>query len=467
MARGQQCRPTCSCASARTRLLPAFRRSVQHSSTASQPDVGAGEFLGYQVHSPLRQRAAIDVTTQVLVVGLDAFALTTAALAGPPGGTSRCETGTLRHVGALAGHARALGGDPLAGATGPVATSAHLRRARYGRGARYVAGHRRARPGGQHRDREPHPGWAPNIALLPAGRGRRRPRALRGRGARGRTAVSVAPRPARTEWDRAPGWDGQRSTSCSAAGLPAFAFGPGRGRGALPTRARSPRRRRHGRGRRDPRVVHQRRPPRGPPGALGLDRRRRRRRRAAGDRPSPGRRPAAGHGGGGRQRRSRRRRPHRDRQRLHRAQGIARLDPDRRSHAERARSSRSAPASPDHSTRRSDPGHGAHRSGRRVPLDVVGIGGGPDNTNDQFTNGAVVAVDDLSQIALTDPFRGAAIQFRSGVDEDATAVVAHDVELSQPTGPADLGSSRSSVACPRSSSWCWCSSCSRCSSTCS
>jgi hypothetical protein len=79
------------------------------------------------------------------------------------------------------------------------------------------------------------------------------------------------------------------------------------------------------------------------------------------------------------------------------------------------------------------------RAGRRVPLDVVGIGSGPDRSNDQFANGVVVSADELPRIALTEPFTGAAVRYRAGVDaERASTVLARDVELTRPTRPADV-----------------------------
>jgi predicted lysophospholipase L1 biosynthesis ABC-type transport system permease subunit len=79
------------------------------------------------------------------------------------------------------------------------------------------------------------------------------------------------------------------------------------------------------------------------------------------------------------------------------------------------------------------------RAGRRELLDVVGIGSGPDTANSQFANGAVVSRDDLARIGLTEPFTGAAIVYRAGVDpERASASIGRDLELVRPVRPADL-----------------------------
>ncbi len=415
--------------------LPAFRRSVQQLATASQPDVGAGEFLGYQVHSPLRQRAAIDVTTQVLVVGLDAFALTT-ALAG-----LLVSALTLRRTFAASELSPAA-----LGALG--ATRSQVRRARWATTAPFVAlgtgvalavavAAAGIGPAGSTGSREPHPGWAPNVALLALG-AVVVALALFGVAALAGEPRRRASRPART---------GGIATRLGRSGAPPavllgsrFAFDPGRGRGALPTRATlaaatigvagvvailvwstSV----------DHLAVH--------PERWGwiAD--------AVVDdvQPATVRRLV-------------------DDPQLAAVAVVDNADLDVGGHTVTAsafterKGSLGWTLTDGRMPRTGEITLGARlagsldtsvgsrvtvltRSGRRVPLDVVGIGSGPDNTNDQFANGAVVAVDDLSQIALTDPFRGAAIQFRSGVDEDAaSAVVARDVELSRPTRPADL-----------------------------
>ena len=79
------------------------------------------------------------------------------------------------------------------------------------------------------------------------------------------------------------------------------------------------------------------------------------------------------------------------------------------------------------------------RSGRRVPLEVVGIGSGPDRTTDPFGDGVLIAPDDLSQYRAHRSLPGGPISFRPDVDADAASTaVARDVELTRPGRPADL-----------------------------
>ena len=416
--------------------LPAFKRSVQQLATASQPDVGAGEFLGYQVHSALRQRAAVDVTTQVLVVGLDAFALTTALA-----GLLACALTLRRYFAASELSPASL--------TALGATRSQVRRARLATSAPFVAlgtgvalvfalALAGLGPAGSTARREPHPGWSPNVALLLvgavvvafalfavatlAGEPRRRvARAARPSALAARLGRSGAP-PAVVLGSR-------------------FALDPGRGRGALPTRAAlvaavvgvagvvailvwstSV----------DRLAVHPERwgwvadaflddvqpatvrrlvdDPQVAAVALvddaELDVEGRtvnasaftERKGSVGWTVTDGRMPARA--------------------------GEILLGARLADALDTSTGSRVTVIT---------------RSGRRVPLDVVGIGSGPDRSTDPFANGVVISPEDLSQIALTDPFRGAAITFRPGVDADAASTaMARDVELTRPGRPADL-----------------------------
>jgi hypothetical protein len=416
--------------------VTAFRKSAQELATASQPSVGAGEFLGYQVDSPLRQRSVVDVTTRVLVIGLVAFAATTALA-----GLLACAL-TLRRYFA----ASDLSPTVLA-ALG--ATTVQLRRARLATTAPFVVcgafvaltiATAAARLGavGSTARREPHPGWAPNVALL----------------ALGTLAVVVAlvgvaslasARRRHASGAARPSAVGAR---LGRAGAPAsvvlgarYGLDPGRGRGALPVRAALA------------------------AGVVGValvvailvwstsvgrlvdhperwgwvadafveD-----------VRPTTVRRLA-------------------DDPRIAAVAVVREADldvagrttttsafTDRTGHVgwtitdgrmpertgEITLGARLA-SSIDASVGSRVPVYS--RAGRRELLDVVGIGSGPDTTNDQFANGAVVARADLERIALTEPFTGAAVVYRPGVDAaQASAAIGRNLEVVRPARPADL-----------------------------
>ncbi len=74
-----------------------------------------------------------------------------------------------------------------------------------------------------------------------------------------------------------------------------------------------------------------------------------------------------------------------------------------------------------------------------VELDVVGIGVSPNLTNAQFGGDVVVTPADLERVAITDPFRGVQVTFAPGVDGAAVANrLATELELSLPVRPPDV-----------------------------
>jgi hypothetical protein len=416
--------------------VPAFRRSVQQLATASQPDAGAGEFLGYQVQSPLRQRAAVDVTTRVLVIGLLVFASATALA-----GLLACAL-TLR---------RSFSASELSPATLAAlgATGEQIRRARLAATAPFVAlgtlvalavGVSAAGlgPAGSTARREPAPGWSPNVAVLAWGTlvvavallGV----ALLATALRRRTAP--APRPSAISARL-----GRMGAPPAVALGSRYALDPGRGRGALPVRAAlaaaavgvtgvvailvwstS--------------VGHLvERPERWGWDADAL---------VADVQPANVRALV-------------------DDPRTAAVAVVQQADLDVAGHTTSAsafvdrkgnvgwtitdgrmprRNGEIALGARLARTLDKDVGSRVavfSRAGRRELLDVVGIGSGPDTNNDQFANGAVVSPDDLARVALTDPFNGAAIVYRPGDDaERAAAAIGRDHEVTGPERPADL-----------------------------
>jgi predicted lysophospholipase L1 biosynthesis ABC-type transport system permease subunit len=409
---------------------------VQQLATASQPEVGAGEFLGSQVQSPLRQRAAVDVTTRVLVVGLTVFALMTAVAT-----LLACGLALRRHFAAsevsplvvrALGATRAQVWIARLATTVPfvllaTAVSVALTLATAGLGAAGSIGRQ-----------EPHPGWSPNAVVVTLGAivialGLLLVAALASEPRRRR----VSPRrpSATAEW-------------LANAGAPTevvlgarFALGRGRGRGALPVRtalvtavvgitgvvailvwSHSV----------DDLVAQ--------PGRWGW----------VADAFVDDVQPATV-------------RSLVDNSRTSAVAVVQEADLDVAGHTTTASSftdrkgslgwTISAGRMPERGGEIVLGARLAHaldkdvgsrvsvfnRAGRRIRLDVVGVGSGPDRTNDQFANGAVVDADDLPRIALTEPFTGAAVTYRAGVDRArASAMIAREVELSRPTRPADL-----------------------------
>ena len=328
--------------------LPAFQRSVQQLATASQPDVGAGEFLGYQVQSPLRQRAGgrrDDAGARRRTRRVRAHDRAR--------GTARVRAhlaSVLRRVGALACLAHRARRDPRHRCGG----RAWRRRRPSSRSApvvALVAGARRS-PGSDRRAAPPAaspiPGWCPNVALLLVGAvvvafALVAVAALAGELASTRRRVQ----PDRVRSRRGSDGAAHRPRSCSgraSPSTPAVAAVRFRSTAALAGCSR--------RGDRGSSPSSSGRPASigssTQSGALGLGRGRVPRRRATSDRPAPGRRSAGRRRGAGRRGRSRPRGPDRQRERLHRAQGLGRVDRDRRPHARRrAARSCSAPVSPD------------------------------------------------------------------------------------------------------------------------
>jgi FtsX-like permease family len=86
----------------------------------------------------------------------------------------------------------------------------------------------------------------------------------------------------------------------------------------------------------------------------------------------------------------------------------------------------------DHATFRGD-------RGRPVELEVVGIGVGPNLSNQQFGGGVMLAPDDVERVARTQPFVGASLRFAPGVDPDAViADYGEDIEAFGPSRPPDV-----------------------------
>jgi hypothetical protein len=416
--------------------LPSFRASAQELATASQPQVGAGEFLGYQVQSPLRQRAAVDVTTRVLVVGLAVFAIATVVAALLACGlalrrhfaTSEIAPGALRALGTTRGQIRTA----RLGATLPFVVLATTLAVVTALGAAGLG------PAGSIGRQEPHPGWAPNVVVIALGA------AVIALLLLATAAIAGEPRrraTARQQASAAAEWLANAGAPTELVLGARFALEGGRGRGALPVRAAV-----------FTAVV-------GVVGVVAIlvwstsvD--------SLVDRPDrwgwvadafvDDVQPATV-------------RRLVDDPRTAAVAVVQEADLDVAGHTTTAASFADRKGavgwtvSEGHMPERDgeillgarlartlDKEVGSRvsiftRSGRRVPLDVVGIGSGPDRTNDQFANGAVVHADELPRIALTEPFSGAAITYRAGVDKArVSAAIGRDAELSSPTRPADL-----------------------------
>jgi ABC-type lipoprotein release transport system permease subunit len=416
--------------------LPAFRASVQQLATASQPEVGAGEFLGYQVQSPLRQRAAVDVTTRVLVVGLAVFAITTVAAALLACGlalrrhfaVSDIAPGILRSLGATRAQirtARLVTTLPFVGLATVLAVVTTLATAGIG-------------PAGSIGRQEPHPGWAPNAGVVAFGALVVVLLLL------AVAAISSEPRRRATTRRRpssATEWLADTGAPTEVVLGSRFALERGRGRGALPMRAA---------------LLTAMVVVAGVVAILvwstSVDR--------LVDRPDrwgwvadafvDDVQPATV-------------RSLVDDPRTAAVSVVQEADLDVAGHTTTAASfsdrkgtvgwTVSEGRMPERDSeillgarlaRSLDKDVGSRvtiftRAGRQVPLDVVGIGSGPDRTNDQFANGVVVDAGELPRIALTEPFSGAAITYRADVDPArASAAIGRDVEVSSPTRPADL-----------------------------
>lgn len=79
------------------------------------------------------------------------------------------------------------------------------------------------------------------------------------------------------------------------------------------------------------------------------------------------------------------------------------------------------------------------KHGATVRFRVVGIGVGPNLTNQQFAGGVVIAHRDVPRVGQTQPFVGASVKFRHGVDADKVATrLGRDYEVDRPTRPPDV-----------------------------
>jgi ABC-type antimicrobial peptide transport system permease subunit len=79
------------------------------------------------------------------------------------------------------------------------------------------------------------------------------------------------------------------------------------------------------------------------------------------------------------------------------------------------------------------------KNGKKLPYRVVGVGTGPNTSNNQFAIDVVVTPDALTEIQVTEPFTAAAIVVAPGNDPDTVlADYARTLELSSPTRPADV-----------------------------
>ncbi len=77
--------------------------------------------------------------------------------------------------------------------------------------------------------------------------------------------------------------------------------------------------------------------------------------------------------------------------------------------------------------------------GREVDLEVVGIGVGPNLSNQQFGAGVMVAPEDVPRVGRTQPFVGASLRFAPGVDADAVAAeYGTEIETFRPQRPPDV-----------------------------
>jgi putative ABC transport system permease protein len=77
--------------------------------------------------------------------------------------------------------------------------------------------------------------------------------------------------------------------------------------------------------------------------------------------------------------------------------------------------------------------------GRAVTLAVVGIGTGPDLTDGQFGGGVVLTAPDAAQLQRTQPSRGALVTYADGADADQVSRrLSADMEITTPERPPDV-----------------------------
>jgi ABC-type lipoprotein release transport system permease subunit len=149
------------------RDVAAFTRALERLASEREPDEASAEFLGFDVQVPGRQRAVVDVTTRVLVIGLAGFAgivavagLVTCGLAlRRQVAASTLDTAALTALGATRGQIR-LG--QFAGTVPFVAVGTVS-------GVLVALACSGLSPIGSVARQEPHPGWHPNVALLATG----------------------------------------------------------------------------------------------------------------------------------------------------------------------------------------------------------------------------------------------------------------------------------------------------------
>lgn len=79
------------------------------------------------------------------------------------------------------------------------------------------------------------------------------------------------------------------------------------------------------------------------------------------------------------------------------------------------------------------------KNGEKLLFRVVGIGTGPNTSNNQFASDVVVVPEDFAAVRTTDPFSAAAITFVPGTDTQAVLdEYGSAVELLEPERPADV-----------------------------
>ena len=147
--------------------LPRFSRQVDRLARDAEPLAGAGEFLGFDVQIPGRQRSVVNVTTRVLVIGLAGFAAIVAAA-----GLLTCGLTLRRQLASTTLDQRTLA------ALG--ATRSQTRLAQFTSTIPFVVvgtvtgvvvalACSAISPIGSLAQQEPNPGWRPNLGLLVAG----------------------------------------------------------------------------------------------------------------------------------------------------------------------------------------------------------------------------------------------------------------------------------------------------------